>query len=218
MPSTLSLHFGRPVSFWPESEVRQIIGPDSSAPIAINFCLLRISESLSLQPRPSQEHLEQIISPQLRVLHSSNFPIPLSSATIYLALHPTFTDHLSNLFSGHIPTTQIISTDLLETIAASASVVIDGYFQLQKEHMLLSVWIAAERVLEAGAVWATYLLLKKMQTDEDTTSACSDIKKSLLPLLKCGNLLTAYAERWKRGELYRKVWDAFQSMILEVLS
>lgn len=216
--STLALHFRRPVSFWPDSEIRQIIGPDPFTPIAINNSVLRISESLSLQPRPSQERLEHLIPLQLRVLRSDKGPIPFSSATIYLALHPVFTDYLSDLCSDHTSTTQIISTGLLEIIAASASVVIDRYVQLQEEHMLLSVWIAAERVLEAGAVWATYLLIvKEMQTDDDANSACGNTKKSMLPLWKCGNLLTSCAERWKGGRVYCKVWETFLSMISHVL-
>lgn len=191
-----------------------MIDQDPASPVVIDTCILRISDALSLQPQPPYEHLEQLIPLQLRVARNA-VSISLPSARIYLALHPLFTDRLYDLFSDQMAEQDKV--DLWKIVATSASVVIESYVRLQKEQRLLSVWLAAERVLEAAAVSAIYFLVTRRTHVGSAEAAYNSLDESTLPLWKCANLLTSYAERWKEAIAYSRIWDTFLSLLSGVL-
>jgi hypothetical protein len=208
------LHFKRPSSLWPGPVPNNLDGQDWVTPLAGYHNLLIISHALYNYPRPSIEHLEQLIPLELRISRGAP-SIDHSSAMLYIALHPIFTDQMSGLFSGqHVDRG---AADLLKVIAQSASAVIDSFVLLQRENRILSVWRSAERVLEAGAVWAAYLLFLKRSQLTNSIIPYSSTITSLLPLWKCSNLLGSFAERWKEGAMCSQVWEIFLTLLLGVL-
>jgi hypothetical protein len=207
--SSLALHFRRPSII---CEMQRISEPNSAAfhqsaasPSAIYDHLLSINQGLATTPRPSQEHFENLIPRELKVL-AGDLNISPSSATLYLALHPLFTASRSEIFT----TTPLddSSSDLLKIVANSASAIIDGFIQLNKTHMIISIWRSAERVLEAGAVWAMYVIKLQLMASPSTRAQLRE-SSAMSPLLKCNNLLISFSERWKPSLIYAQIWETF---------
>jgi hypothetical protein len=207
--SSLALHFRRPSLI---CEIQRVSEPNGAAlpqsainQPAIYDHLLRINQGFATIPRPPQEHFESLIPKELKVL-AGDLNISPSSATLYLALHPLFTASRSEIF-----TTSPLddsSLDLLRIVAGSASTVIDGFVQLNKSHMIISIWRSAERVLEAGAVWAMYVIKLQLMATPFTRSQLRE-SSAMSPLLKCNNLLASFSERWKAGSIYAQIWETF---------
>lgn len=187
--------------------------PSAVNPPAIYDHLLRIAQGFAATPRPSQEYFEKLIPSELKVL-TGDMHVSPSSATLYLALHPLFTSSLSEIFSTD--TLNESSLDLLRIVADSASTIIDGFVQLDKDHKIISIWRSAERVLEAGAVWATYVIKLRLMAIPSTRSQIRE-SSAMSPLLKCNTLLTSFAQRWKVGSIYAQIWETFLLMIWGIL-
>jgi hypothetical protein len=110
-----------------------------------------------------------------------------------------------------------ISPELLKIVAESASTVLDIYFQQNRDHKLTSIWLSAERALEAGAVWGAYIIiLGRSQTTSDGLFSIST-SRVMGPLQKCSTLLASFAERWTDGSIYLEVWETFLSLLWDVL-
>lgn len=102
-------------------------------------------------------------------------------------------------------------------MAESASTVLDIYFQQNRDHKLTSIWLSAERALEAGAVWGAYIIiLGRSQTTSDGLFSIST-SRVMGPLQKCSTLLASFAERWTDGSIYLEVWETFLSLLWDVL-
>lgn len=167
-----------------------------------------------MTPMPSQDYFEDLIPNELKVL-PGEFDINPSSATLYLALHPLFTSADSDIFSnlsldGH-------SSELLRIIADSASTIIDGFVQMNKDHKILSIWRGVERILEAGAVWGIYLITLQRTKSVSGKDHRILTSSAMGPLLKCSTLLASFAERWKDGLIYAQIWETFLSLLLGAL-
>lgn len=160
--------------------------------------------------------MESLIPADLKVSRG-DFRINASSAIVYVALHPLFTSCTTAMFSS-TPLDEN-AAELLRIIAESASTIIDGFVKLNKEHQVLSIWHSAERVLQAGAVWATYLISLRCTQSHHRSDVLSQTrtKSSITPLLKCTKLLVSFAERWKDGVIYSQIWETFLSLLWGIL-
>jgi hypothetical protein len=167
-----------------------------------------------MTPVPHHSYFENLIPWHLQIA-STDKVIGIQSAMIYISLHPLFTASPAAIFSGR-PSDQIPS-ELLKIVADSSRTILDAYFQRNREHKLTSIWLSAERVLEAGAVWGAYVIfLKRSQTTSDGLFSIST-NCVMDPIQKCSTLLASFAERWTEGSVYLEVWETFLSLLWDVL-
>ena len=78
--------------------------------------------------------------------------------------------------------------------------------------------MAAERVLESGVVWATYLMSQRraMPTGEPRFSS-TGIRVAMGPVLKVSTLLASFAALWKGASAYVDAWETFVELLWNVL-
>jgi hypothetical protein len=183
-------------------------------PLTIYKVLRQIIHGFTITPVPHQTYFENIIPRHLQVA-STDTDIGIQSAMLYVSLHPLFTTSPAEIFSER--SLDRISPELLKIVADSASTVLDIYFQQNRDHKLTSIWLSAERVLEAGAVWGAYIIiLGRSQTMSDGLFSIST-SRVMGPLQKCSTLLVSFAERWTDGSIYLEVWETFLSLLWDVL-
>lgn len=223
--SMAARHFGRPSLLLDtqlqrhlEEDVQQNVLSDE---LHIASCLRRISRTLQTTvPFPSEALLEALIPLPLQVT-SPSLEINLSSATLYIALHPLFTDadkHDADPSSGGgIHGTA--SLRIIQLISKSACVVIDDFVRLNERNMIVSIWFAAERVLEAGTVWAASLVHQRHIIDPrlQLLPTRGDPSEALRPVIKVSNLLASFSARWKPGLAYVHVWEAVVELLWKVV-
>lgn len=149
--------------------------------------------------------------------------IALNSAILYNALHPLFTSNLK-VPSGSSQTSSlndVSSTGLLRIIAKSASVMIDRFARLNDEDRIMSFWLTAEQVLEAGAVWASSFMTdsrgRTAAGDHGGISSSNGMREAMGPILKVSALLASFAARWKAGSAYVDTWEAFVELFCNML-
>lgn len=84
--------------------------------------------------------------------------MPFATALIYLFMHPIFTADLAWLVSTEhqLP----CSTMLLDKVAHASKVVIEDIAARNQPLEILCVWIECERLLQAGLIWAIFVLHK----------------------------------------------------------
>lgn len=95
---------------------------------------------------------------------------------------------------------------------------IDYFVQLDKSHKIISIWMAAERVFEAGVIWVAYLSRQRNVTpmrEDHITSIGTNIAAS--PILKVSTLLASIAARWKRGLVYVNTWETLVQLLWNIL-
>ena len=217
-PSSVAYHFRRP-SRIPEMSHPSTKHDFSTAypredSLTVYKLLRQIAQGFTLTPIPHHAYFENLIPRHLRVA-STDTVIGIQSAMLYVSLHPLFTASPSDIFSES-PLDQS-SSDLLKVVADSASAILDFYFQQSRGFKLISIWMSIERVLEAGAMWGTYLIvLRRTQTTSGGLSSIGT-SRAMGPLQKCSALLASFAERWKEGSTYFEVWETFLSVLWNVL-
>ncbi|RDL41627.1 uncharacterized protein BP5553_01606 [Venustampulla echinocandica] len=220
LEGSISIHFRRPSRYCAMRSSVNVLDSSISRgqvdPSVLYTNIRNITESFCTTPLPQQEHFESLIPSDLRAsISQAGADITLPAAVIYLTLHPLFTSKGTEIFSDYpLPTTAI---NLLHTIGRSARKIIDEYFQSSKVNKIISIWMAAERVLEAGAVWATYLIIMKRK--QSSTGGLSNIGMNhvMRTLTRCSTLLVSFAERWKEGLVYVEIWEIFLSLLWGVL-
>ncbi len=155
---------------------------------------------------PSRTYFENLIPSKLKVT-SEDIEIKPQAATIYVSLHPLFTSSPSEIFSNS--ELDPSSSELLKAIADSAAIILSNYFQANKDFDIISIWMAAERVLEAGAIWGSYLMYLRSNRIVGTGTSSIRTRHTMGPLQKCSVLLTSFAGRWKEASIYVEVWEIF---------
>lgn len=177
-------------------------------------CLHNISHALTTVAVPTETYLESLIPISLQISSLSS-EIKMPSATLYTALHPLFTHPDSFARSG---TFNIPSPRIIHTIAKSAAVVIDHFTRLNQRQMIISIWIAAERVVEAGAVWAAYLIRERSLSGRALQGvAINGTDFPLAPIVKVSSLLASFAARWKPGSAYANNWETLVELLWKML-
>jgi hypothetical protein len=177
-------------------------------------CLHSITHALATVPFPTETYLESLIPTPFQVA-SLDSEIQISSAMIYISLHPLFT-HPNRLAGRSL--LDIPSPRLILAIAKSAAVIIDHFIKLNQRHMIVSIWLAAERVLEAGAVWAAYLIHQSRMSGRGPHGIIAlGTDFALAPIVKVSSLLASFAVRWKPGLTYVECWETLLELLWKMV-
>lgn len=197
--------------------------------------LYKIADRLRTMARPAKELFDDLIPAPVPTgsteVGAADCPVNVQLATLYVALHPLFTSsHLLEPSTGPdrlpIPDdvndnshTDLSSLSLFRIIATSASIVIDHYSWLNETGRILSLWMAAERVLEAGAIWAFHVVRQRALSVSSSAweRAAVERRAAMAPLLKVSTLLASFAARWKPGSAYSDAWEALVELIWTML-
>ncbi|EXJ75646.1 uncharacterized protein A1O5_00153 [Cladophialophora psammophila CBS 110553] len=208
LESLATMHFGRPSLFFDtqiQLHLEDLPTPNLlSDELYIASCLHSIARALTTVPVPTETFLEALIPYPLQV-KSLGSEIDLSSATLYTALNPLFTD--PDRFAG-VGILNMASPRVVHVIAKSASVIIDHFTLLNEKNSIISIWLAAERVLEAGTVWAASLVHQQRWAGprpQHLSATGTDV--ALSPIVKVSSLLASFAARWKAGSVYVSTWE-----------
>ncbi|KEF57729.1 uncharacterized protein A1O9_05648 [Exophiala aquamarina CBS 119918] len=150
-----------------------------------------IIEHITHFPLQSEDFFESLIPLHLQVRLTTS-DISIYSATLYLALHPIFT-----------------TSDI---VACSASAIIDHFARLNEDKKIISISMAASQVLEAGLVWATYLMCRH-QTAQAGSFYAMEPRLALGPILKVSALISSFVARWESGAVYAEAWETFVQLL-----
>ena len=184
-----------------------------SGDLRILSYLHNIAHAFVTLPRPSEDFVESLIPEPMQV-RSKNSDITLPSAILYSAMHPLFTT--LDPCCGRM--LDEASLRLFHVIARSACTIIDHFVSLNKSNRIISLWMAAERVLEGGAIWATYLMSQHHTTStEEQFFSNIETRIAMGPISKVSALLASFETRWKDGSVYMDVWEAFVELVWNVL-
>ncbi|KAH8819321.1 hypothetical protein F5884DRAFT_9373 [Xylogone sp. PMI_703] len=214
LESSVALHFRRPSQF---CKIRlRATFEDSHTPntlsndLKISVHLHNIAHQFTISPRPMEEFFESLIPQSLQVDPMSS-DINIISATLYTALHPLFTS--SDIYPTNHP-----SSRLFDIVSRSASAVIDHFARLDKSNKIISIWLAADRVFEAGVVWATYLI-RQCHVMSTGKNPITSIRASVIvsPILKVSALLASFAARWRGGSVYVDAWETLVQLLWNIL-
>ena len=210
------MHFRRPSSLC-ETE-RQVAFENLStadAPVTdldVLRLLRDIMQYLTVSANLSEDVLESLI-PQPMQIYSTTSDMSLNSARLYLALHPLFTR--SELFGGGMHDTS--SSRLFYIIAGSASRIIDHFAELDEDNQIISIFMAAEQVFEAGLVWAASLPTRYKNVAVGHQLTATEISSEMAPIMKVSSLLASFAARWKHGTVYVTAWKIFTELLWNML-
>ncbi|EXJ92791.1 hypothetical protein A1O3_01344 [Capronia epimyces CBS 606.96] len=212
MESATALHFRRPSPFC-AMRLRTISEEASSSghlpdELTVASHLLDLAEKFTISPRPPESTFERLIPVSMQ-LTSINSPISIHSATLYTALHPLMTN--SDAASKGILNDS--SMRLFHVIAHSASAVIDHFARLDGGRKIISLWMAADRVLEAGLVWASYLMYHRITTPGYRPSDSIGTRVAMSPVLKVSALLASFSARWNSATAHVQAWETVVELL-----
>lgn len=95
---------------------------------------------------------------------------------------------------------------------------IDHFTKLNQRQMIISLWMAAERVLEAGAVWAAYLMHQRRVSGrgpQGVAAMATDL--AFAPIVKVSSLLASFAARWRPGSTYVDNWETLVELLWKMV-
>lgn len=216
-PSSAALHFHRPSPFCTmrlgTAFDDPYFGDTLSAELYTLGHLRNIRKRLSISPDLSESALESLVPVQLQV-PSANSGISLQSATMYLALHPAFTESdLLNSRTVNAPTSR-----LFHIVASSASTFIDHFTRLSEGNKIISIFMTSEKMMEAGLVWSTYLFsLQNSITAGYQSPFTISTQAMMSPVLKVSALLASFAARWTHGSEYVTAWETLVELLWNVI-
>ncbi|CAK7199578.1 hypothetical protein SEUCBS139899_002259 [Sporothrix eucalyptigena] len=173
--------------------------------------LLQIRQQQETQPSSPDHILESLIPVPLQVLPppvlsrarlADTAPLmSVQSATLYLALYPSPESVLSSR-PGEVT---MLPSRLFQIAAASAYVIIGEFHRQNGRHRIVSLWMSAERIVEAGIVWVLYILCHPQPP--------LDMGTAIRPILQVSSLLASFSTRWKAGRAYSDAWDALVELM-----
>jgi hypothetical protein len=170
-----------------------------------------IIEHITRFPLESEDFFESLIPLQLQV-RSTTSGISIHSAMLYLALHPIFTT--SDVHSSG--SLNVSTSRLFQIVAHSACTIIDHFTHLNEEKKIISICMAAVQVLEAGLVWATYLI-SRHQTAQAGSFYAMETGLALSPILKVSALIASFVARWESGSAYAEAWETFVQLLWNMI-
>ncbi|KAL2397772.1 hypothetical protein ABEF93_004583 [Exophiala dermatitidis] len=130
---------------------------------------------------------------------------------------PTET-YLEGLIPGFLQVTSLDSEISAPSATLSAAVMIDHFTKLNQRQMIISLWMAAERVIEAGAVWAAYLMHKRRVSGrgpQGVAAMATDL--AFAPIVKVSSLLASFAARWRPGSTYVDNWETLVELLWKMV-
>jgi len=170
-----------------------------------------IIEQITQFPLQSEDFFESLIPFPFQVT-SATSGLSIQSAILYLALHPIFTtpDVIS---SGSL---NMSNSRLFQIISRSAVAIIDHFARLNEDKRIISISMAASQVLEAGLVWATYLVCRH-QTAQAGSFYAMEKRVALDPVLKVSTLIASFVARWESGATYAEAWETFVQLLWNMI-
>ncbi|KAH8690800.1 hypothetical protein BGW36DRAFT_411575 [Talaromyces proteolyticus] len=211
LESSIALHLDRP-SYLNDMRLQEVCGDSSSSDILHDelqtLRILRtIHRELQLSPAQPASYFENMIPLPMQV-HSIESDISIHSARLYISLHPLFTS--SGIYLTSTP------SQLFQIIAYSASTMIDHFTRLNAEHRIISVYLAAESILEAGIVWSVYLMSQHLSPSAGIfhrDSINMSARTAMGPVLKVSSLLASFSVRWPPVSAYAEAWETLVDML-----
>lgn len=170
-----------------------------------------IIEHIAQFPLESEDFFESLIPLPLQV-RSTTSDVNIHSAILYLALHPIFTT--SDVHSSG--SLNVFTSRLFQVVAHSASTIIDHFTHLNEEKKIISICMAALQVLEAGLVWATYLI-SQHQAAQAGSFYAMETGLALSPILKVSALIASFVARWESGSAYADAWETFVQLLWNMI-
>lgn len=179
--------------------------------------VLLIRQQLELRPIPSEHILESLIPVPLQVLEAppltrartADTASPLmsvQSASLYIALHPVVITP-DVILKGEVESPP---SRLFQLSAAAACVLLNEFTRQNPRHRIVSLWMSAERIIEAGIVWVLYVLAQQHHQPLDVGTA-------MRPILQVSSLLSSFASRWTTGTAYAEAWDMLVDLMWGIL-
>lgn len=219
LESQASLHFRRPSQTCglrlPLSLAVLSTQDTSPDEIALLACQHEIRSRLTTLPPPSAKYVENVIPLPLQI-YSIESNISIASASLYTCLHPIFTS--CDIWSFNLTNDPYLS-QLLHIIAKSASTVIDHHAKLNDDNKIISLWIAAERIMECGSLWAFFLIRQRRQLPPTVNYRLANMptRDAMAPILKVSTLLASFAARWPGCTAYVDSWETLVEMLWSML-
>ncbi|KIH87798.1 hypothetical protein SPBR_04571 [Sporothrix brasiliensis 5110] len=185
--------------------------------VVLRTCM-QIRQHLEARPQIPDHLLESLILVPLQVLAAPPLtrtrladttatpPMSVQSATVYMTLHPVvvFPDEI--LKGGQLST----RSRLFQIVAGAACVLLNEYARQNPRHRISSLWMSAERIVEAGIVWVLYVLAHQQY-------GLLDIGTAMRPILHVSSLLASFAARWKAGTAYVEPWETLVELMWGIL-
>lgn len=136
--------------------------------------------------------------------------ISIQSARLYTALHPLFSK--SDLGSRGM--LDVPASRLFHIVAHSASTLIDHFARLNEDDKIISLWMTAEPIFEAGLLWASYLVNQRYSAlPESRPFHTMGTKIAMSSVMKVSTLLASFAARWKSGRVYADAWETLTELL-----
>lgn len=170
-----------------------------------------IIEHIMHFPLQSEDFFESLIPLHLQ-MRSTTSDISIHSAMLYLALHPIFTTS-DVISSGSL---NISNSRLFQIVAHSASAIIDHFTRLNEDKKIISISMVAPQVLEAGLVWATYLICRHEIAQAGSFHGMEP-RLALGPILKVSALIASFVARWESGATYAETWETFVQLLWNMI-
>ncbi|KAK8164121.1 hypothetical protein IWX90DRAFT_249915 [Phyllosticta citrichinensis] len=207
LESTLSIHFRLPSLYC--NSAPTVIPNGLSEPL-VYHTLYTLTQELNFPQESASVDVESRLIPVcLQIDTESGWEnMSLGQAQVYLTLHPLFTSPGAG--------THCCSQSLLLKIAMAAAAFIMHTHKLNRERRVISIWVSAENVMQAGAAWAAYLMLRSQRDSPLHDHHIPNLVglPAIEPIVKCSSILSSFAERWKCGRRYCQAWDAFADLLL----
>jgi hypothetical protein len=215
----MALHLRRPSQLCElrlKSTIEDISIYDAlSSDLNILSCLHNIAQGFTAFPSQSEKYFESLVPLPLQV-SSRCSDITLPSATLYTALHPLFTTTSDACSNSRVLSDT--SSRLFHVIARSATIVIGHFDNLNQSNSIISIWMAAERVLEAGVIWASFLMSQRHTAPtEEHHFLGMETHIAMRPILKVSTLLASFAARWKDGLAYTNAWETLIELLWNIV-
>lgn len=238
MEARTSLHFRRPSPFCDryllgpgsfsgassDIEWQQLLAtsftPASSVVIddlVVLRSVLLIRQQLELRQPPPEHVLESLLPVPLQVLEvppltrarlaDTTSPLmSVQSATLYIALYP------AGISPDAILKGDTVSppSRLFHLSAAAACVLLNEFTRQNPRHRIVSLWMSAERIIEAGIVWVLYVLAQQQHQPLDVGIA-------MRPILQVSALLSSFASRWRTGTVHVEAWETLVELMWGIL-
>jgi hypothetical protein len=178
----------------------------------------RIAHHFQLSPRPSEELFERLIPLHMQI-GSVETGMSIHSAMLYLSLHPLFTSFEDLSRSVLVGSSLPPPSPLFHIIAHSAYAVLDHFSLLNQQNRIISIAMAAERILESGLVWSIYLIVQRMSTAKTRglTVENMETRTAMEPILKVSSLLASFTGRWKAASIYVEAWEILVDLLWKMV-
>lgn len=192
---TISSMLGRP-PLLPAQLVEPLPTLIGRLPLDPSFQAAYLESKLAQLLQRSNANNSCVVTPRLLTFISLNLHEIPTHNKLWLMLHEIVRHRCQECINleGWSSNTAVI-------IEAAAKSIIETEYENHRQTKTLSIWLIAPLVFAAGNVLVEGSLYTKSETQDHAIP--------LRSLLKCSNLLTAYAESYPKAKIYREIFDTF---------